>query len=229
MSPISKFCHEHPKIVTKIKSPTFTYHQHLCGPSKRHITRPWYLLIYLAKRRCMNRALPTCNHLQPSLSVDWLHCWTPSLPVLQDEHPNLWWDLINKLIKYDNIIKYIDIILIEINSSNTDVGALFLLGEDRRIHILGPDMSKNKAPASVESFELTIKNVHLRLNIIIYITGALSFLWSLDFINILTVWDYLRSFLVKFKWNWIESVLLICFDKFAMFNVNWFILHCVFA
>ena len=29
MSPISKFCHQHPKIVTKIKSPTSACHQHL--------------------------------------------------------------------------------------------------------------------------------------------------------------------------------------------------------
>jgi len=31
ISPISKFCHQHPKIVTNIKSPTFTCHQHLCS------------------------------------------------------------------------------------------------------------------------------------------------------------------------------------------------------
>ena len=30
MSPISKFCHQHPKIVTNIKSPTSTCYQHLC-------------------------------------------------------------------------------------------------------------------------------------------------------------------------------------------------------
>ena len=34
MSPISKFCHQHPKIVTNIKSPTSTRHQHLCSPHK---------------------------------------------------------------------------------------------------------------------------------------------------------------------------------------------------
>ena len=32
LSPISKFCHQHPKIVTNIKSPTSTCHQHLCSP-----------------------------------------------------------------------------------------------------------------------------------------------------------------------------------------------------
>ena len=31
----------------------------------------------------------------------------------------------------------------------TELGALFLLGKDRRILILAPDMSKNKAPTSV--------------------------------------------------------------------------------
>ena len=31
MSLISKFCHQHPKIVTNIKSPTSTCHQHLCS------------------------------------------------------------------------------------------------------------------------------------------------------------------------------------------------------
>ena len=33
MSPITKFGHQHPKIVTNIKSPTSTCHQHLCSPS----------------------------------------------------------------------------------------------------------------------------------------------------------------------------------------------------
>ena len=64
--------------------------------SKKSITRPSYLLIYLAKRRCMNRARPTCNHLQPSLSAHSLHCRIPSFLALQDEHPNHWWDL-NKI------------------------------------------------------------------------------------------------------------------------------------
>ena len=34
MLPTSKFCHQHPKIVTNIKSPTSTRHQHLCSPHK---------------------------------------------------------------------------------------------------------------------------------------------------------------------------------------------------
>ena len=31
MPPISKFCHQHPKIVTNIKSPASTCHEHLCS------------------------------------------------------------------------------------------------------------------------------------------------------------------------------------------------------
>ena len=37
MSPISKFCHQHPTIITNIKSPTSTCHQHLCSPSHHDI------------------------------------------------------------------------------------------------------------------------------------------------------------------------------------------------
>ena len=43
MSPISKLCHQHPKIVTKIKSPTSTCHQHLCSPLNLRRLRPWSL------------------------------------------------------------------------------------------------------------------------------------------------------------------------------------------
>ena len=32
ISPILKCCHQHPQIVSNIKSPTYTCHQHLCGP-----------------------------------------------------------------------------------------------------------------------------------------------------------------------------------------------------
>lgn len=33
MSPISKFCHKHPKSTTSIKSPSSNCHQHLCFPA----------------------------------------------------------------------------------------------------------------------------------------------------------------------------------------------------
>ena len=39
----------------------------------------------------------------------------------------------------------------DINADTTEVGALFLLGKDRRILIRARDMSKNKAPASVRN------------------------------------------------------------------------------
>ena len=38
MSPISKFCHQHPKIVTRIKSPTSTCFHHLCVQSVNFVT-----------------------------------------------------------------------------------------------------------------------------------------------------------------------------------------------
>ena len=39
MSPISKFYHQHPKIITNIKSPTSTCHQHLCNPTIKSPTQ----------------------------------------------------------------------------------------------------------------------------------------------------------------------------------------------
>ena len=54
MSPISKFCHQHPKIVTNIKPPTSTCHQHLC--SLMHIRQLFTIL---------NEFDPYLSHISP--------------------------------------------------------------------------------------------------------------------------------------------------------------------
>ena len=57
-SPISKFCHQHPKIVTNIKSPTSTCHQHLW--SRTHCRTHCLVAFWLYK-----------NRLQYDKNADW--------------------------------------------------------------------------------------------------------------------------------------------------------------
>jgi len=86
MSPISKFCHFHEKIATKIKSPTSTCHQHLCCSSKQFQKLPlrtttvtiMFLLLRIFHTRivtvkilfCLHSVAFPLRHYPPYLS-DW--------------------------------------------------------------------------------------------------------------------------------------------------------------